>query len=129
MSSASLTTRMAAMSPAAMRLATSKLGVRLGSDKSIKSRYTPSPMSLKSSFSPSPLHSRTPKISSRFVSHFKLQEFVSQRLFYFRSNISSSVKLTPKGQINLPGTPILSKTADKPNDSKHPLRPRASDFL
>ena len=31
------------MSPAARRLATSKLGIRVGSDKALKASYTPSP--------------------------------------------------------------------------------------
>ena len=38
-----LTTRVATMSPAAQRLATAKLGIRIGTDKALKAAYTPSP--------------------------------------------------------------------------------------
>ena len=39
----SLTERVAGMSPAAQRLASNKLGIRLGTDKSLRAAYTPSP--------------------------------------------------------------------------------------
>lgn len=50
-----MTTRVATMSPAAQRLATSKLGIRLGTDKALRASYTPSPSHMK----------RTPGSSSR----------------------------------------------------------------
>ena len=39
----SLTERVAGMSPAAQRLASTKLGIRLGTDKALRASYTPSP--------------------------------------------------------------------------------------
>jgi protein DGCR14 len=99
--------RVATMSPAAQRLATSKLGIRLGTDKALQASYTPSPMR-------SSRKDETPKMSAR-------------------SAISSSVRLTP----SQPSTPVLSRNADPasltdnllnlPSSSKS--RPRASDFL
>jgi protein DGCR14 len=108
---ASLSTRVATMSPAAQRLATSKLGIRLGTDKALKASYTPSPMR-------SSLKEATPKMSAR-------------------SNISTSVRLTPKGSAT-PSTPTFStrnvdtttltdNLLNLPSSSKQ--RPRASDFL
>ena len=110
---ASLSTRVSTMSPAAQRLATNKLGIRLGTDKALRASYTPSPMH-------SARKDSTPKMS-------------------VRSNISSSVRLTPKGS----ATPSTSTHASKsvhvdpstltdnllnlPSSSKN--RPRASDFL
>ena len=42
-----MTTRVATMSPAAQRLASNKLGIRLGTDKALRASYTPSPSHLK----------------------------------------------------------------------------------
>ena len=48
------------MSPAAQRLATSKLGIRTNTDKALKASYTPSP-SHRQSLS-TPLSGRTPSV-------------------------------------------------------------------
>lgn len=36
--------RLTNMSPAAQRLATAKLGIRIGTDKALKAAYSPSPL-------------------------------------------------------------------------------------
>ncbi len=46
--------RVASMSPAAQRLATSKLGIRLGTDKALRASYTPSPASSRRSTTVTP---------------------------------------------------------------------------
>jgi len=48
-----LTDRVATMSPAAQRLATTKLGIRLGTDKALRASYTPSPARTPSRATPS----------------------------------------------------------------------------
>uniref|UniRef100_A0A915I9E8 Uncharacterized protein n=1 Tax=Romanomermis culicivorax TaxID=13658 RepID=A0A915I9E8_ROMCU len=58
--------RMDCMSPAAKRLASTKLGIRLGTDKSLKASYTPSPARSISAKSPlvsydTPNYQETPK--------------------------------------------------------------------
>ena len=58
--SGGLTTRVASMSPAAQRLATAKLGIRIGTDKALKAAYTPSPSHLRRS---TPTPSRTPNVA------------------------------------------------------------------
>ena len=112
---ASLSTRVSTMSPAAQRLATSKLGIRLGTDKALRASYTPSPMH-------SARKDITPKMSAR-------------------SNISSSIRLTPKGGSSTPSsrTPSFSAKSLDPStltdnllnlpSSSKKQRPRASDFL
>jgi protein DGCR14 len=108
----SLSVRVSTMSPAAQRLATSKLGIRLGTDKVLQASYTPSPMR----------SDQTPKSA--------------------RSSISSSVRLTPRNVAATPSTPkfaskpksVIDDTSsltdnllNLPSTSKQ--RPRASDFL
>lgn len=61
-----LSLRVATMSPAAQRLATSKLGIRIGTDKALRASYTPSPMRSKISGTPKVKNAvkLTPKIGS-----------------------------------------------------------------
>ena len=56
-----LTERVATMSPAAQRLATTKLGIRLGTDKALRASYTPSPRRTPSR---TPMSSRDKKTPS-----------------------------------------------------------------
>ncbi len=54
-----LTERVSTMSPAAQRLATNKLGIRLGTDKALRASYTPSPARQRSATStPTPNRSK-----------------------------------------------------------------------
>ena len=116
----SLSMRVSTMSPAAQRLATSKLGIRLGTDKALQASYTPSPMR----------KDQTPKSSSSS-----------------RSSITSSVRLTPRSAAATPKAAAASSTSTFATKSKTDIdtssltdnllnlpsslksRPRASDFL
>ncbi len=80
-----LTERVSTMSPAAQRLATNKLGIRLGTDKALRASYTPSP-------------ARTPGGSSSTPSRSKLL-------------ISSSVRSKGGATPRTPRTPSASASA------------------
>lgn len=58
--------RLASMSPAAQRLASSKLGIHIGTDKSLRLSYTPSPSHAKTS------EGRTPTVASANTPPFKM---------------------------------------------------------
>ena len=59
----SLTMRVATMSPAAQRLATAKLGIRIGTDKALKAAYTPSPRP-RPKATPTPTRSKSVRSST-----------------------------------------------------------------
>jgi protein DGCR14 len=71
-----MTERVAQMSPAAQRLATSKLGIRLGTDKALKAAYTPSRSRSVLRQTPTPTSSKTPSTATRTTAPAtpKLQE-------------------------------------------------------
>ena len=110
----SLSVRVSTMSPAAQRLATTKLGIRLGTDKALQASYSPSPLR----------KDQTPKSSSR-------------------SSITSSLRLTPrnaaatpkpktatfasKPQVDVDTSSLTDNLLNLPSSLKQ--RPRASDFL
>ena len=108
-----MTLRVASMSPAAQRLATSKLGIRIGTDKVLQAAYTPSPRTSRSSKS-----TPTPSIRTKNL-------------------ISSSVRATPSStpKIATPSTPkpVLDPTSltddllNLPSSSSK--RAKASDYL
>jgi protein DGCR14 len=111
-----LTERMAGMSPAAQRLASGKLGIRLGTDKALRSSYTPSPArmgSLRKDRTP------TPSSSTRKV-----------------AGTPKSVPPSPKEDTssltdNLLNLPFSSKSASSTSTSSKGMssRSKASEFL
>ena len=114
-----LTLRVASMSPAAQRLATNKLGIRIGTDdKALKAAYTPSPRTARSSKStptPTSLRAKNSSVvrnsSGATPSTPKTPSSVSTP----RKEVVDPSNLTDD-LLNLP--PSTSKT-----------RPRASDFM
>jgi len=104
----SITMRVSSMSPAAQRLATSKLGIRIGTDNALKAAYTPSPIHRKSSRS-TPTPTRTKDL------------------------ISSSVRSTPKTPSvennSVLETSLTDNLLNLPSSSSAKSRPRASDFM
>lgn len=99
-----LTTRVATMSPAAQRLATAKLGIRIGTDKALKAAYTPTPK--RSSGRPSSVSTSgisTPLASSA-LSKFNASPAPS-------SSSSTSLSLTDN-LLNLPSSSKRSKASD-----------------
>ena len=101
-STGNLTTRVATMSPAAQRLATAKLGIRIGTDKALKAAYTPTPKRSERSSGMS-----TPKVSSKL------------------SNPDASA--TPSSaSSSLLSTSLTDNLLNIPSSSK---RSKASDFL
>ena len=111
-----LTLRVTSMSPAAQRLATNKLGIRIGTDKALQAAYTPSPRTARSSkATPTPTSLRA-----------KNSSFVR----------TSSTPSTPKGSSSL-STPrkevvdpsnLTDDLLNLPPSTSKP-RPRASDFM
>ena len=96
------------MSPAAQRLATSKLGIRIGTDKALKAAYTPSPMR-KSSTRATPTPTRTKDL------------------------IGVSVRSTPKSS-RMSTTPKIDHSESLTDDllnlpSSSSKRSKASDFM
>ena len=104
----SITMRVSSMSPAAQRLATSKLGIRIGTDKALKAAYTPSPMHRKSSRS-------TPTPTT------KTKDLINASV---RSNTSKTPKLPENADSSL-----TDNLLNLPSSSSSKSRPRASDFL
>ena len=95
--------RVATMSPAAQRLATAKLGIRIGTDKALKAAYTPSPRP-RPKATPTPTRSKSVRSSTTTTPRIttpKLDESMTDDLLNIPSSSSSS-----KGQ-----------------------RPRAADFI
>ena len=97
-----LTTRVATMSPAAQRLATAKLGIRIGTDKALKAAYTPTPK-------------RSGRRPSSSVSLGISTPLASSAASLSKINASPSLSLTDN-LLNLPSS----------SSSK---RSKASDFL
>lgn len=52
--------RLEQMSPAGQRLASQRLGIRTGTDKSLRASYTPSPSQRSRSSTPARLHQSSP---------------------------------------------------------------------
>ncbi len=107
-----LSLRAASMSPAALRLATNKLGIRIGTDKALKAAYTPSPMTKSVRGTPTP------------------------------SKMSLGIKSTPKRSKNVESLAAASSTPSHepegsltdnllnlPNLGSSKSRPKASDYL
>jgi protein DGCR14 len=117
----SMTVRVSTMSPAAIRLATSKLGIRLGTDKALRASYTPSPARRTKKSTPS--------------ARSMIRSSVSRRT----PASTSSSSVTPK----LPSTPadVGDRGVEDPSSltdnllnirastSKGQSRSKASDFL
>ncbi len=117
----SLTERVAGMSPAAQRLATSKLGIRLGTDKALRASYTPSPArlgSMRKDRTPTPSSSRSKGIASTpkgVPASPRLDSAsLTDNLLNLPSSSSSSGKMSSSSQ---------KKSGSASN------RPSASDFL
>jgi len=104
------TDRLSTMSPAAQRLASTKLGVRLNTDKALRASYTPSPAhSRHSNKTPTPSTSRQTPNSSR---HHK--------------STPQSIRNTPKPD-NLSKEAGVTSLTD--NLLQLPKRARAQDFF
>lgn len=99
--------RLASMSPAAQRLASSKLGIHVGTDKSLRLSYTPSPAHMKSSDGSTPRTDATP-----------LKTPSSSPLVAKGS--------TPRHALRNSGVPMESLTDDL---LKLPKRQKAADFF
>ena len=107
----SLTMRVATMSPAAQRLATSKLGIRIGTDKALKAAYTPSPA--RKSVRSTPTPSRTRDLINASVSRATP-----------KSERSSS---TPR--LDQQSESITDNLLNLPSCSSSANRSKASDFM
>ncbi len=112
--SASLSVRVATMSPAAQRLATSKLGIRLGTDKALRASYTPSPSMRRGTPTPS---KATPSKATPSTSKAK-----------FLSGVTTPKRggSTP-AKIQEDPTSLTDDLLDLPSPGTK--RPKASDFL
>ena len=105
----SLSVRVSTMTPAAQRLATTKLGIRLGTDKALQASYTPSPM-------------RTPKSSVRssISSSVRLNPMTPRNVA--TPTLASKAKLS-----DVDTATLTDNLLNLPSTSKQ--RPRASDFF
>ena len=105
----SLSVRVSTMTPAAQRLATTKLGLRLGTDKALQASYTPSPM-------------RTPKSSVRssISSSVRLNPMTPRNVA--TPTLASKAKLS-----DVDTATLTDNLLNLPSTSKQ--RPRASDFF
>jgi len=91
MKSGRMKTGLAGMSPAAQRLASSKLGIRLGTDDMLRSSYTPTPSRGSSTPTPRATPSRSTPSSSRSTPSEKKQKTPKLGIRQ-RENVAEAVK-------------------------------------
>ena len=131
----SITMRASTLSPAAQRLATSKLGIRIGTDKALKAAYTPSPIHRKSSRS-TPTPSRTKDLinsSVRSTGTPRTPKPENNSAESLTDNLLNLPAIRTPASTRTPSssTPSWNRTPSSgtPSNSGIKNRPRASDFM
>jgi protein DGCR14 len=113
----SITMRASTLSPAAQRLATSKLGIRIGTDKALKAAYTPSPIHRKSSRS-----TPTPSSRSKDLINASVRSTGTPRTPKVLEGNNSAAESLTDNLLNLPSSRTPSSSGTKG-------RPKASDYM
>ena len=129
----SLTDRVSGMSPAAQRLATNKLGIRLGTDKALRASYTPSPMR-KGTPSSSKRSARdliSSSVRAKMTPKTPVITTPSTRMTPSRTTLAAESMDPDTMTDDLLNLPSTSKSASSSGSggSSSGSRPRAADFL
>ena len=106
-------------SPAAQRLATSKLGIRIDTHKALKAAYTPSPIHRKSCIA-----TPTPSSRSKDLINASVRSVGTPRApKVLEGNISAADVSLTDNLLNLPPSSARTPTSASKG------RPRASDYM